>query len=87
MKTIIFDERCAAWTKDIDYDLMFLETQGSYIKEIFVHRGYIYLNQIYEYFGVEWNPNLVNPCYRLTSGQLRFEFEPVSSAAIMVKIC
>jgi hypothetical protein len=85
MKTIVFDERCANWTENIEHDLMFLSMQADYIKEIFVHRGYMYLNQIYEYFGVQWKPNLVNSCYLLKSGPIEFEFEPISDVAILVK--
>lgn len=86
MKTIIFDENCTAWTRNIDYNLMFLGMQANHIKDQFIHRGYIYLNQIYETFGVAWNPGMVNSCYLLKSGPIKFEFEPVSDVAIIIKV-
>ena len=82
---IVFKENATAWTGDIDYDLMFLETQAEYIKAIYKHRGYMYLNQIYEYFGVGWSPNLRNPCYRITDS-MSFRFEPVRDIAIVIHI-
>lgn len=87
MKTILFDEQCMGWDKNIDHNLMFLTTRADYIKEVLMQRGYIYLNQIYECLGAQWNPNLVNVCYRSTSGPIEFEFEPISDVkAILVKI-
>jgi hypothetical protein len=86
MKTIEFNNDATAWTGRVDNDLMFLETQADYIKEMFVHRGYMYLNQIYEYFGIKWNPGFVSPCYLLKSGPLTFRFEPVRDVAILIHI-
>lgn len=86
MKTIIFDETCPAWTMDTDYNLVFLRYQADYIEELFKHRGYMYLNQIHEYFGIGWNPSLVNVCYLLGSGPIEFKFEPVEDYKILIHI-
>lgn len=86
MKTIIFDETSASWTKYTDCNSMFLRYQANYIEELFKHRGYMYLNQIYEHFGIGWNPRLVNVCYLLGSGPIKFEFEPVEDGKILIHI-
>lgn len=28
-----------------------------YIKQRYYHHGYVYLNEVYEYFGMRWNPH------------------------------
>lgn len=86
MKTIVFDDKSMAWTRDVDRNLMYLHCQAAHLEELFNCRGYMYLNQIYENIGVKWNPGMVNGCYLRTSGPLTFEFEQVSDVAILVKI-
>lgn len=27
-----------------------------FIKQRYIHRGYVYLNEVYEYLGMNWNP-------------------------------
>lgn len=34
-----------------------------YINDLFKVRGYMYMNYIYETFGVEWNPRWENLCF------------------------
>ena len=88
MRTIVFDENPAGWTSDVDLDLAFLRYQADNINEMLKYRGYIYLNQIHEYFGVEWNPELVNTCYIFGSEKvdIKFEFEPLEDGRILIHI-
>lgn len=86
MKTIVFDDKSMAWARDVDQNLMYLRYRANYLENLFDCRGYMYLNQIYENLGVKWNPGMVNECYLRTSGPLKFEFETVSTVAILVKI-
>ena len=85
MMFIKFDETCAGWNKDTDYIMLYLGMQADYIKELFKHRGYIYLNQVYEYFGAVWKPkdHIGNYLYL---NCIEFEFEPIDNGAIMIKV-
>lgn len=86
MKTIIFDESSIGWTKNTEYNLVFLRDQEKYIGDRFKHRGYIYLNQICECFGIGWDPKLANTCYLAENGLIKFEFEPTEDDKILIHI-
>ena len=64
MVKIIFDSNSSSWCKDLEFNRFFIWRVIEHILGILNHRGYIYLNQIYELFGVEWNPDDENICYR-----------------------
>lgn len=48
-----FDEYCEGWTKDPEYNLMFLKLQQSQANKILQTRGYLYLNEVYEMLGMD----------------------------------
>lgn len=65
-----FDESCASWHKDAEWNLMFLRQQEVYANDLLKVRGFIFLNEIYEMLGlprskagqiVGWVYNLDNP--------------------------
>ena len=60
--TIYFDKNCAYWSNDNKMNEHFLNCQADYIRDIVKHRGYIYLNQIHEILGAEWEPRYDNHC-------------------------
>ena len=62
--TIYFDEKCLHWCYDNKGNEHFLNLQTDYIMGLARHRGYVYLNQIYELLGIAWDPNQDNPCLR-----------------------
>ena len=41
-----FTEECIGWSKDPEYNLMYLKTQERYANDILRHRGYIFLNEV-----------------------------------------
>lgn len=43
-----FDEACSGWTKDPNYNLMFLRNQQTYANEKLKTHGYLFLNDVYE---------------------------------------
>jgi len=47
-----FDEFCAGWTRDAEYNLMFLKHQQAHANDILKKRGYIYLNEVYAMLGI-----------------------------------
>ena len=60
--TIYFDKNCAYWSNDNKMNELFLNCQTDYIRDLVKHRGYIYLNQIYEILGAKWEPRYENHC-------------------------
>lgn len=47
-----FNEMCAGWNKDPEFNLMFLRTQQQYANEILRHRGFLFLNDVYDMLGI-----------------------------------
>ena len=60
MKTITFDKTSAGWHKHVELNEHFLTLQKAYIIEKLSCRGYLYLNEVYESLGVEWDPHNEN---------------------------
>lgn len=67
MATVRFDKNSPMWTEDAGYNIQYLLNIEKYINEIIRHRGYIYLNQIYDLLGVDWNSENVNRCIKCDS--------------------
>lgn len=64
LKTIVFDKSSPNWEKSRECNIMFLHYTLDYINGVIKNRGYMYLNQICELLGTEWNPDWDNPCVR-----------------------
>ena len=64
LKIAVFDKCSVNWTKSRECNIYFLHYVQDYINGVIKHRGYMYLNQICEHLGVEWNPDWDNPCIR-----------------------
>ena len=47
-----FDDGCIGWTKDPEYNLMYLKGQQSYANELLKARGYLFLNEVYDMLGI-----------------------------------
>lgn len=47
-----YDESCADWTKDPEYNLMFLKAQQQYANDKLVAKGYLFLNEVYSMLGI-----------------------------------
>lgn len=62
--TIPFDSQNHNWTGNRENDYMLLRAMENNINDILKHRGYIYLNQIYELLGCSWDPDVRNPCIK-----------------------
>ena len=48
-----FDETCAGWTRDPEYNLTFIKLQQSYANDLLKKRGYVYLNEVYKMLGFQ----------------------------------
>lgn len=88
MKTIIFDEKSSRQSKGSDpsFNRMFVETQAEYMKDKCSYRGYVYLNEVCEAFGVAWNPDDENVCYRRDRGGINLEIEPKEDGIYLIHI-
>ena len=49
----IFDESNPNWTKDPEYNLMFLKGQQAYFNQRLQSKGYVFLNEVYKALGFE----------------------------------
>ena len=48
-----FDESCAAWQNDPEYNLMFLKAQQQYANDLLKSRGRLFLNEVYRMLGID----------------------------------
>lgn len=74
MKTIIFDELSPYWDREKRANLAVLDQRITHWENRIKLRGYIYLNEIYESLGADWNPDDENVCYRVGSS-VKFSYE------------
>ena len=47
-----FDESCFEWSKDAEYNLMFLKHQQTQANALLKSRGYLFLNEVYDMLGI-----------------------------------
>lgn len=48
-----FDESCAAWQNDAEYNLTFLKAQQQYANDLLKSRGRLFLNEVYRMLGID----------------------------------
>ena len=65
-----YDDGCEGWSKDPEYNLMFLKTQQQYANDKLIADGFLFLNDVYDMLGIPktkagqvvgWVHNLDNP--------------------------
>ena len=49
----IYDDGCNGWTKDPEFNLMFLRHTQSQANDILKRRGYLFLNEVYDMLGFQ----------------------------------
>lgn len=64
LKTIVYDEGASSWSRNREDNVFYLYNAEKNFNRTIRYQGYIYLNQIIEKLGVEWNPDEVNLCIR-----------------------
>lgn len=47
-----FDESCEQWSKNPEYNLMFLRSQQNYYNDMLKSRGHVFLNEVYDALGI-----------------------------------
>jgi hypothetical protein len=48
-----FDESCTQWTKDPDYNLMYIKGVQDYYNKMLMAKNHVFLNEIYDALGIE----------------------------------
>ena len=48
-----FDELCAGYAKDAEYNLMFLKQQQNHANDLLKARGHLFLNEVYDMLGID----------------------------------
>lgn len=48
----VFDDGCTGWTRDAEYNLLFLRQQQTYANDLLKARGHVFLNEVYELLGI-----------------------------------
>ena len=86
VKTIKFDEQNYLWSDNYEYNKAVIENKIEYIKTCFKIRGYVYLNTIYESFGVGWDPNWSNDCSLYGINDLVISYEHLNDADFEINI-
>ena len=77
MKTIIFSKD-TSWgynLSDQDNNRYFLKEKLRILEHSFDIYGYLYLNKVYEYLRIKWNPNNENLVFKKDDGPIRLEFD------------
>ena len=49
----IFDDGCKGWSKDPEYNLLFLKQQQNWANECLQSRGHLFLNEVYDMLGIQ----------------------------------
>jgi len=47
-----FDDGCTGWTKNPEYNLMFLKDQQRYANDLLQSKGHLFLNEVYDMLGI-----------------------------------
>lgn len=47
-----FDDGCTGWTKDPEFNLMYLKRQQEYANDVLQAKGHLYLNEVYDMLGI-----------------------------------
>ena len=47
-----FDDGCSQWSKNSEYNLMFLRSQQNYYNDMLKARGHVFLNEVYDALGI-----------------------------------
>lgn len=48
----MYDDGCTGWTKDPEYNLMFLKDQQRFANDLLKSRGHLFLNEVYDMLGI-----------------------------------
>lgn len=64
---IIIDKNKLIHKEREDFLNVFIKSNAMYLVDLYMTRGYLYLNQIYERFELQWDPVLANTCLNINN--------------------
>lgn len=79
------DKNADCWCKNDDMNQTFIKHQFEYLYLTCEHYGYLYLNRIYESFGVKWDHERYNHCLTHERG-FEFSYEVVGECEYLIRI-
>jgi hypothetical protein len=80
-----FNKDSLAWTKYDEMNRRFINQQIVYLDDVCKHYGYLYLNRIYESFGVVWDHERYNHCLTHERG-FNLSYEVVGECEYLIHI-
>ena len=86
MKTIIFDSKSFNWSDNYETNKCIIEGTVQLLYDLFDVRGYMYLNDIYERFGVAWDPHEANECFIKGSNSFALSCERMKDNVFKINI-
>ena len=60
--TFTFDRDNLEWQNNMEFNKAVIKAHVDFLGKMFETRGYIYLNDIYEFFHIKWDPRRINQC-------------------------
>lgn len=51
-----FDQFSSSWSKEAEYNLLFLKAQQNYANDMLNSRGHVFLNEVYNWLGIDHTP-------------------------------
>lgn len=83
---ILYNANSNNW-HDGEWAIMFTKSEINYLTELYQVRGYLYLEKIYDAFGIEWNPYEKNVCWiyeRDGELDIKWTVDTVSESIVIV---
>ena len=86
MKVLKFDRSATPWCRDNEMIKFFIIHQIEYIRQRLRANGYIYLSDIYETFGVAWDPHDENTVWIHNEHDFQLRYARVGDDAFEIYI-
>lgn len=86
MKTIIFDSKSFKWDDNYETNWCYINNITRLLYGLFNVRGYMYLNDIYERFGIAWDPHELNECFIKGSNSFGLSWEYLKDNVFKINI-
>lgn len=77
----LFDKNHIDWEDDLEQNMLSILATFNRVRDIFRFRDYLYLNELYEYFGLGWNPERENECFLYKDGDLKLKTKPIGNTS------
>lgn len=85
MTQIIFNEESYNWTKDMEYNILFVKHAESYLNDFIRVKKGVYGHEIYDYFGIPYDRLTFAKDYltKLFTGYLKFGMVSLEDSIII----